>query len=157
MSEPYPFVVTRRRLFTSLSIKYDKMDEYFGIVSTKKHIRNISFHRDDENNRKFILKIESYKQELDPINTYIFGLPRDINNYIYSFLSTTRIMKHRIELPIDYPFVQPYWTLLEYTVDGQSKKEEENKKEKIYCRDWSPATILDKEILAYISTLTWLV
>jgi len=133
------------------------MHEYFGMRNTQKHIRKISLERNDENNRIFTLKIESHKRELDPLHTYISGLPRDVNNYIYSFISTTIEMKHRIEIPMEYPFRKPQWTLLEFKIDGKSKKEEENKKEELICdADWTPAFVFDKEILTYISTLDWL-
>jgi len=165
MSEPYfdPYIQyttgRRRALFHSRTIKNDRMHEDYGIISTKENARKISLRRDEENNRKFILTISSINKYVDPTHAYICGLPREINNYIYSFIgiNSTIIMKHSIELQSGYPFQGTNWTLLEYTVDGKCKKEEEDKKEQVYCgENWTPAMTLDNEILAYVSTLDWL-
>jgi hypothetical protein len=112
---------------------------------------------DKENNRRYTLLIESHKRTASPLETYINGLPRDVNNYIHSFLVDVRRMTHVINFPLTYPFEQPTWTLHEYTVNGLSKKADEEKKDKLFCgNDWSPSLKIDKEILTYVSGLNWL-
>ena len=112
---------------------------------------------DQENNKRCTLYIESHKRTASPLETYINGLPRDVNNYIHSFLVDIRRMTHVINFPQDYPFESPKWTLQEYTVNGLSKKEDEEKKETMFCgADWSPSLKIDKEILTYVSGLEWL-
>ena len=135
----------------------NNMHEYFGFTNTSNNIRKISLVMDKENNTRYILRIESHKRTASPLETYIDGLPRDVNNYIHSFLVDIRRMTHVIEFPLSYPFEQPLWTLQEYTVNGISKKEDEDKKETLFCgRDWSPALKIDKEILLSVSKLEWL-
>ena len=135
----------------------EKMHEYFGFTNTSNNIRKISLTMDKENNRRCTLRIESHKRTSSPLETYIDGLPRDVNNYIHSFLVDIRRMTHVIEFPLSYPFEQPLWTLQEYTVNGISKKEDEEKKATLFCGvDWSPAIKIDKEILLFISKLEWL-
>ena len=134
----------------------EKMHEYFGFTNDANNIRKIRLVMDQENNRMWSLYIESHRREASPLETYINGLPRDINNYIHSFLVDIRRMTHVINFPQDYPFEPCTWTLQEYTVNGVSKKREEEKKEKMFCiEDWSPAFKIDKEILFYVSELDW--
>jgi hypothetical protein len=112
---------------------------------------------DNDINTRYCLRIESHKRDASPLETYIDGLPRDINNCIHSYLVDIRKMIHLIEFPLSYPFNPPTWTLQEYTVNGLSKKADEEKKEKLFCgADWSPSLKIDKEILTYVSTLEWL-
>jgi hypothetical protein len=140
--------------FKQINCDVSKMQEHFGMENTPNHIRKIRLERDEEVFSRQTLIIECYKREADVLDTYINGLPRDINNYIYSFLSTTIKLKNIIELPPDYPFAPPLWIPLEYVVDGVSRLKDKHQE---FCNtDWSPALKLDKEILIYISTLEWL-
>ena len=135
----------------------NKLHEYFGFTNTTNNIRKISLVMDQDNNRQYILNIESYKREASPLETYVSGLPREINNHIYSFLVDIHKMKHIIDLPESYPFDPPRWTLQDYTVNGVSKKAEEEKKEKMFCgEDWTPTLKIDKEVLLFVSKLEWL-
>ena len=140
-----------------LGCNKEKMHEYFGFTNTSNNIRKIRLVMDQENNKRCTLYIESHKRTASPLETYINGLPRDVNNYIHSFLVDIRRMTHVINFPQDYPFESPKWTLQEYTVNGLSKKEDEEKKETMFCgADWSPSLKIDKEILTYVSGLEWL-
>lgn len=135
----------------------DKLHESFGFTNTTNHIRKISLAMDNDINTRYYLRIESHNRDASPLETYIDGLPRDINNCIHSYLVDIRKMIHLIEFPLSYPFNPPTWTLQEYTVNGLSKKADEEKKEKLFCgNDWSPSLKIDKEILTYVSTLEWL-
>ena len=143
--------------FIRMGCHPEKMHEYFGFTNTTNNIRKICLEMDPENNQRATLIIESYKREADVLDCYIHGLPRELNNIIYSYLVDIRKMKHLIELPNHYPFIEPTWTLIKYSVNGTSKKEEEDEKDKIFCGGgWTPALKLDKEILSYVSTLDWL-
>jgi ubiquitin-protein ligase len=151
------FMARLRSHLRYLKCDTDLLHEYFGFTNNVNNIRKISLNMDQENNRQYMFNIESYRREASPLETYISGLPRDVNNYIHSFLVDIRKMKHLISFPLSYPFDPPTWTLQEYIVNGISKKDEEEKKEGLFCGgDWSPSLKIDKEILSYIAGLEWL-
>jgi len=133
-----------------------KLHKYFDLKNTQRNIREISLKRDSEYGRIFHLKIKSKHRDYDVLETYIDGLPRDINNVIYSYLYTVRELNYMIRLPINYPHEEPKWVLKNYSENGKSKPYYEADPNALYCgRDYSPAMRVDSEILLYVSALSW--
>lgn len=139
--------------FDNIQCDISKLHEYFGIKNTENRMRRICLEKTNDNIVNYTLTIESYNREFDLLKNNIFDLPKDINIYINSYLQNNRKIQYYIELPPNYPFQKPEWTLIEYKVNGVKK----DAKYTIFCSqfDWSPALSLDKEILNYISTLEW--
>jgi hypothetical protein len=130
----------------------NKMEIYFGILNTDYSKYSISLER----NGRFHYEMTFKKLNVyDPLITYIQGLPRDINNVIYSYVSETNfIIKMQIELPHNYPFNFPLWTVVKYIKDGKPQDlNEETQKARCLLKNSSPSMMIDKEILYYISNL----
>jgi ubiquitin-protein ligase len=148
------YIVRLFEKFDNIQCDISKLHDYFGIKSTENHTRRIYLEKTNENSLEYMLTIESYKREFDLLQNNIFDLPKDINIYINSYLQCDHKIQYAIELPPNYPFQKPEWTLIEYKVNDIKKDAEYT----IFCSrfDWSPALSLDKEILNYISTLEWI-
>jgi hypothetical protein len=148
-----------RRKFANLErsgCDVSQMHEYFGYKNTDNHIRTIMLQRDDERINRLILTITSKRRECDVLESYIEGLPRDVNNYIYSFLAKTHKRTLHIDLPEFYPMGPATWTLVENSLNGQQKQNTDMDPNELYCGgDYSPSVIFDKEILIYVSRLKW--
>jgi len=133
-----------------------KLHKYFGIQDTERNIRGISIRPDSEYVNIIYLKIKSKSRDYDVLETYIDGLPRDINNVIYSYLFTVRELNYMIRLPINYPFEEPKWVFKKYSENGKSVPHYEPDPNALYCgQDHSPSMHIDLEILLYVSSLSW--
>jgi len=145
-------IIDRRHASLTRSFDMKKMETHFGILDTdySKHSivlqRKGRFHYDLN-----IKKLNVY----DPITTYICGLPRDINNLIYSYVRDTNfVIKIKIRIPRNYPFDSSIWTVIDYVKDGKQQNiRKETKKTRCLSKNVSPTMMLDKEILCYISDL----
>jgi len=134
----------------------EKLDKYFGWKDSERNIREILLKRDLENNEVLHISIKSKYRILDILDTYINGLPRDVNNIIYSFLSTVRELNYTILLPENYPFKPPIWVLKNYIENGKSIIYKGVDPNELYCGgDYSPSMHIDREILIYVSRLKW--
>lgn len=128
------------------------MERYFGIPDTDTSTHSISLKRKGRFHYGLtVKKLNIY----DPINTYIRGLPRDINNLIYSYVRDTNfVIKIKVRLPRNYPFDSSVWTVTNYVKDGKPQNLiEETKKTRCLSKNSSPTMMLDKEILCYVSDL----
>ena len=133
-----------------------KLHKYFDIKNTQRNIREISLKQHSEYGQIFYLKIKSKHRDYDVLETYINGLPRDMNNIIYSYLFTVRELNYIIRLPINYPFDEPKWVLKKYSENGKLVPHYEPDPNALYCgQDHSPSMHLDLEILIYVSSLSW--
>ena len=144
-------------LLTRNGCDISEMQDYFGYKNTNKHIRKISFEPIDDSLLMFMLNIKSYKRDNDIFDIYIKELPREINIFISEFLTTERKITCRIELPENYPFSQPIWKLISYKENGRSTTYPYLDVSLLYCgKDYSPISLLDSDILCYLSKLNWL-
>lgn len=133
-----------------------KLHKHYGIKDTERNIREIALKRDVDYGRVFHLMIKSKYRDYDVLETYIRGLPKEINNIIYSYLFTVRELNYMIRLPINYPFDEPKWVLKKYSENEQSMPYHYNDPNALYCgQDFSASIHLDREILLYVSTLSW--
>jgi len=145
-------IIDRRHASLTRSFDINKMETYFGIPDTDISTHSISLKRKGRFHYGLIIKkLNIY----DPIAIYIRGLPRDMNNLIYSYLQETNfVIKIRMCLPRNYPFDFTRWTVTEYVKDGTSQNvREETKKARCLSKNLSPTMMLDKEILCYVSDL----
>jgi hypothetical protein len=147
------------RMFYSLmsdGCDLNKLDKYFGWKDTERNIRNMSFVRDDHHPRCLHLTIQSKHREYDVLETYMNGIPRELNNIIYSYLFTVRELKYIINIPINYPFEEPKWVLKMYSENGKSRPYYEPDPNALYCgQDHSPSMHIDREILLYCTMISW--
>jgi len=135
-----------------------KLHKYFGIEDTERNIREISLERDQGYGNVFHLKIRSKYCDYNVTDTYINGIPRDMNNVIYSYLNTVRELNYMIHLPRNYPFDEPKWVLKKYSENGKSVHYDGEDPNALYCgRDYSVSMHLDVEILIFVSSLKWFI
>jgi len=145
-------ILNRRHDYLTRTIDITKMETHFGILNTDYSHHSISLERKDRFRYKLIVKkLNIY----NPLETYIKGLPRDIINVIYSYLSDANfIMKINIRIPCSYPFDSPIWTVLRYAKDGKTQNtKKETRNARCLLGHSSPVVTLEKEILYYVSTL----
>lgn len=144
-------IINRRHNYLLKTFDMDRMEEYFGIESTDYVKKSISLKRTGRFSYFATIKKTNI---YNPLHTYINGLPRDVNNVIYSYLWEPNFtIDIRMYLPPVYPFRRTKWTILNYVKDG--KKMDNNKEtQNVMCllSDMSPSISLDKEIIAYLST-----
>jgi len=133
----------------------ENMQDYFGYKNTENHIRKISLEKDETKDLTYNLQIESTRREINLCINNISRLPRDINNYIYSFLVKKNKIKYSIEFPLGYPFSGPKWTLTEYTINGKNKMDKVEPYNPFCGRDWSPVMYIEKQVLYYTTKLKW--
>lgn len=151
--------ILKRRLeyLRSSGCDFKKLHEYFGYKDSEHHVRKISMSRDPSIANVFTLTIKQNKRDVTPLQTYMDGLPRDVNNVIYSYLSTNREIKYVIELPSDFPFQPMKWSLISFVENGVSKTDDGINPNDMYCgKDFSPAMSFDLEILLHLSRIPWL-
>jgi len=151
--------ILNRRLsqLKSSGCDFNKMHEYFGYMDNKDNIRRISLTRDTGLANVFKLTITQKKHAIDPLQTYINELPRDMNNEIYSYLVAKRELKYVLEIPSDFPFTPIKWSLVSFEENGVLKSYSETDPNEIYCGlDFSPAMSLDAQILIHLSRISWL-
>jgi hypothetical protein len=136
---------------------FNNMHEYFGFKDTKDNIRKISLTRAPGLANVFKLTITQKKCALNPLQTYISQLPRDMNNYIYSYVATTRKLIYILEVPSDFPFSPLIWSLESFKENGDLKSHSESDPNEMYCgSDFSPAMSLETQILMHLSRVKWL-
>jgi hypothetical protein len=136
---------------------FNKMHEYFGYMDTKDNIRRISLTRDMCLANVFKLTVTQNNCAIDPLQTYISELPRDMNNEIYSYLIAKRELKYVLEIPSDFPFEPIKWSLVSFKENGVLKSYSYTDPNEIYCgSDFSPAMSLDAQILIHLSRIPWL-
>jgi len=135
---------------------FNKMNEYYGYKDTENHIRKISLMRDPTLANVFKLTITQKKRELNPLQTYIDNLPRDMNNVIYSYLYVKRELNYLIEIPNDFPFRPLLWSIVSFKENDVSKYEDIINPNEMYCgNDFSPAMTLESQILLHLSGIPW--
>ena len=141
-------IINRRHQAMRNATHMKKLEKYFGIEDTDYAKHSISLKRTSNFRYKLIIKKRTV---YNPLKTYINGLPRDINNLIYSYLwQSNLIMRISIALPHDYPFACPNWEILKYMKNGKKQDvREETKNVMCVMESTSPSMTLDKEILAY--------
>jgi len=150
---------TIERKFRSLRLigcNISNMQDYFGYKNEPNCRRKIQVKRSDENIRNLTLTIKINRRECDVLESYIKELPGDVNNYIYEFLAVNRKVVFRINLSDSFPFDRSNWTLLENKKNRNSLEYTDFDPNELYCLDsYSPAMLIDKEILIYVSRLDW--
>ena len=136
---------------------FNNMHEYFGYKDTKDNIRKISLTRDPNLANVFKLTITQKKSALNPLQTYISQLPRDMNNHIYSYIAVNRLITYSLEVPSDFPFRPLIWSLISFKENGVTKPYYDTNPNDMYCgSDFSPAMSLESQILIYLSRVKWL-
>jgi hypothetical protein len=128
----------------------NKLEEYFGITDTDYVRHSITLERTGLFDYILnIIKVNKY----DPLAIYIDGLPRDINNIIYSYLSVPNvIIKAHIMIERGYPFVIPIWKILRFVKDGKRQDvDEETANINCIMKDTSPSMTIEKEVLYYVT------
>jgi len=145
-------IIDRRHSHLSNLFDMNKMERYFGIIDTDYSTHSVVFQR----NGRFHYDLAIKKLNVyDPVATYIRGLPRDINNLIYSYLRDTNfIIKIRVRLPRNYPFDSSVWTVTYYIKDGTPQNmREETQKVRCLLKNSLPSMMIDKEILYFVSDI----
>lgn len=135
--------------------EFSKLNEYFGYRNTDNHVVKIFLERDPNLVNIFTLTIIQ-KTLVNPFQTYVKELPRDMNNEIYSFLSVRRELKYVLEIPSDFPFQPLNWSLISFKENDISKMETGISPNEMWCNDFSPAMTFEGQIRTYLSTLPWL-
>jgi hypothetical protein len=136
---------------------FNNMHEYFGFKDTNNNIRKISLTRDPVLANVFKLTITQKKCALNPLQTYISQLPRDMNNSIYSYIAANRKLTYILEVPSDFPFSPLIWSLESFKENGCLKSHSEADPNEMYCgSDFSPAMSLETQILMQLSRISWL-
>lgn len=134
-----------------------EMEKYFGYENTHSHIRNISLEYEENNLFKFSLTIVSTKRENDILDIYIKELPREMNSVISEYLITKRVIKCSIEIPLQYPFKEPIFKVVEYSENGKAKPYNHYEPSTLYCSgDHCCSMMIEKDVLNYLSKLPWL-
>ena len=143
-------IVNRRHDYLLRTMDLNKLEDYFGISDTDYATKSISLER--KSVYCYIVTIKKMNI-YNPLHTYIDGLPRDVNNVIYSYLWEPNLyIKLSLVLPHDYPFSGTNWTILKYIKNGKEmNKCEKTEKASCLLRYNSPSISLDKEILTYLS------
>ena len=99
----------------------------------------------------------------------IRGLPREVNDLIFSFLLPAKIaFQFRLKNDEHYPFNPSSWIVERYFYWNSNHASPQNSKnyetyhkhlvkenELIIKENWSPATTIDKQILSFISNLNF--
>jgi len=146
-------IINRRHNYLCQTLDLKRMETHFDIVDTDYSKHSISLER----RTRFIYSLTIKKTSVyNPLTTYIQGLPRDMNNVIYSYLKETNlIIKILIRLPHDYPFGSTTWTVIKYSRDGKTVNARDET-QKVRCiMNPSCAMKLDQEVIQYISTISF--
>lgn len=145
-------IINKRHQSLCNSFYMKKLEKYFGIPDTDYLKRSISLKRTSNFKYKLIIKQMAVH---NPLKTYIKGLPREINNEIYSYLwQPNLIVRISIAIPHDYPFAYPIWEVKKYMKNGKKQDAyEETQNAMCLMKSTSPTMTIDKEILVYVSNL----
>jgi len=145
-------IIRKRHEYLTRITDMNKLEEYFGITDTDYVRHSITLERTDLFD--YILNIKRLNK-YDPLAIYINGLPRDINNFIYSYLSVPNvIVKARIIIERGYPFVIPIWKILSFVKDGKRQDvDEETANVNCIMKNTSACMTIEKEILFYATTV----
>lgn len=152
-----PSILRKIRHLRQNGCDLNKLHEYFGYTDSYNHVRKISLKHDPSVANVFTMTVNQMTCHLNPLQTYIDTMPRDVNNLIYSYVKTHRSVEYRINIPDTYPFAPIKWTLVSFFENSISKNDDEMNPNDMYCgNDHSPALTFDKQILIYLSVLPWL-
>jgi hypothetical protein len=135
------------------------LHEYFGIPSTKEDKISISL-KIKETDKTIYLQI-IYSHDGFNLNDHnILELPSEINNIIHSYLSCYIEINTNILYIDTYPFSPPQWNLLSVINKSSSRINLHEYYEYIvkchnsqYSINWSPAIIIEKDILFFITRI----
>lgn len=154
-------IFNRRIANLCSNIDIRKLHEYFGIPNTKENKISISLQINAEENT-IGLKIIYIHDGFNLKTQNIRELPSEINNIIHSYLVSYIEINTNIFYGDGYPFSPPQWNLTsvvnksssiinlheyyEYIVNCHNNQ---------YTINWSPAIIIEKDILFFITRINF--
>jgi len=154
-------ILNRRIAKLCSNIDIRKLHEYFGIPSTKENKISISLQINAGENT-ICLKIIYIHDNFNLKKQNIRELPQEINNIIHSYLVSYVEINTIILYGDGYPFLPPQWNLssvinkssatinlneyYEYIVNCHNNQ---------YTINWSPAIIIEKDILLFITRVNF--
>ena len=152
-------IFNRRVTNLCSNINIQNLQEYFGIPTTKEDKISISL-KIKEDDKKIDLQIIYIHEDFNLKESNILDLPSEINNIIHSYLSCYIEINTNILYLDTYPFSPPQWNLssvinkssyrinlheyYEYSVNCHNSQ---------YSINWSPAIIIEKDILFFITRI----